>query len=55
MDRALRPTWRMRPLYQLAPTRLTGTTRVWMIVLRGYLLLAVGMVVVRVMQLAVGG
>jgi Mn2+/Fe2+ NRAMP family transporter len=54
MDRSLRPTWRMRPLTQLLPARLTGATRVWMIVLRAYLLLAVGMVVVRVVQLAVG-
>jgi len=54
MDRALRPTWRMRPLTQLLPARLTGATRVWMIVLRAYLLLAVGLVVVRVVQLALG-
>jgi hypothetical protein len=53
-DRALRPTWRMRPLTQLLPARLTGATRVWMIVLRGYLFLAVGLVVVRVAQLALG-
>jgi len=55
LDRSLRPTWRMRPLTQLAPARLTGATRVWMVVLRGYLLLAVGLVVVRVVQLALGG
>ena len=54
VDRTLRSTWHMRPLYQLTPARLTGSTRVWMIVLRGYLVLAVGMVVVRVVQLAVG-
>jgi Mn2+/Fe2+ NRAMP family transporter len=55
VDPALRPTWRMRPLTQLLPARPSGATRVWMIVLRGYLLLAVGMVVVRVIQLALGG
>lgn len=55
MDRALRPGWRMRPPTQLAPARLTGATRVWMVVLRAYLLLAVGLVVVRVTQLALGG
>jgi len=55
IDRALRPAWRMRPLTQLAPARLTGATRVWMLVLRGYLVLAIGLVVVRVVQLAVGG
>jgi len=55
IDRALRSTWRMRPLAELAPAKLTGATRTWMIVLRGYLLLAVGLVVVRVVQLALGG
>ncbi len=55
VDRALRPIWRMRPLSQLQPTPMTGATRMWMSVLRGYLLLAVGMVVVRVVQLAMGG
>jgi NRAMP (natural resistance-associated macrophage protein)-like metal ion transporter len=55
LDRALRPLWRMRPLTQLAPARLTGATRIWMVVLRGYLLLAIGLVVVRVVQLALGG
>jgi len=52
LDRALRPNWRMRPLHQLAPNRITGTTRVWMIVLRGYLLVAIGMVLFRLVQLA---
>ena len=42
IDRALRPTWRIRPLDQLAPGRMDGATRVWMLVLRGYLLVAVG-------------
>jgi hypothetical protein len=36
----------------LGPARLTAATRVWMIVLRGYL--AVGMVVVLVVVLALG-
>jgi len=52
LDRALRPTWRMPPLQELGPNRITGATRVWMLVLRGYLLLAVGMVVFRLVQLA---
>jgi len=51
-DRALRPGWRMPPLQQLAPNRITGATRVWMLVLRGYLLVAVGMVLFRLVQLA---
>ena len=52
IDRALRPVWRMRPLTQLLPVRLTAAKRLWMIVLRVYLLIAVGLVVVRVVQLA---
>ena len=54
VDRAQRPIWRMRPLTQLRPAGLTGAKRVWMIVLRGYLLLAVGMVLVKAIQLATG-
>ena len=52
LDRALRPGWRMPPLPQLAQNRITGATRVWMLVLRGYLLVAVGMVLFRIVQLA---
>ena len=52
LNRALRPNWRMRPLHQLAPNRITGTTRVWMLLLRGYLLVAVGMVLFRIVHLA---
>ncbi len=55
LDRALRPSWRMRPVAELPPAKLTAATRTWMMVLRGYLLLAVGLVVVRVVQLALGG
>ena len=54
LDRALRPGWRMPPLAQLAPNRITGATRLWMLVLRGYLLVAVGMVLFRIVQLALG-
>jgi NRAMP (natural resistance-associated macrophage protein)-like metal ion transporter len=54
-DRALRPAWRMRPLAELGPARLSVPTRLWMSVLRGYLLLAMGLVVVRVVQLAIAG
>ena len=52
LDRALRAGWRMPPLPQLAPSRITGATRIWMMVLRGYLLVAVGMVLFRIVQLA---
>ena len=50
----VRATWRMPPLATLAPVAMTLPTRVWMIVLRCYLVLAVGMVMVRVAQLALG-
>jgi NRAMP (natural resistance-associated macrophage protein)-like metal ion transporter len=46
-----RDTWRMPPLDELPPPNLTLTKRVWMGVLRGYLLLAVALVVVKVVQL----
>jgi Tfp pilus assembly protein PilN len=49
---ALKATWRMPPLAALAPARLTLPQRVWMLVLRLYLVVAVGMVIVRVVQLA---
>jgi len=52
LDRALRPGWRMPPLPQLASNRITGATRIWMVVLRGYLVVAVGMVLFRLVQLA---
>lgn len=44
-------TWRMPPLGELPPPNLTLTKRVWMGVLRGYLLLAVALVVVKVVQM----
>jgi hypothetical protein len=48
----MRDTWRMPPLDQLPPPNLTLPKRVWMGVLRGYLLLAIGLVVVKVVQMA---
>jgi hypothetical protein len=54
LDRSLRHIWRMPPLAQLEPNRMTGATRIWMIVLRAYLVVAVGMVVFRLVQLAIG-
>ena len=53
-NRAGRATWRMPPLDELAPARISRASRAWMMVLRGYLVLAVGMVIVRVVQLALG-
>ncbi|TDN62910.1 Nramp family divalent metal transporter [Paraburkholderia sp. BL10I2N1] len=46
-----RATWRMPPLDELPPPNLTLAKRVWMGVLRGYLVLAVGLVIVKVVQM----
>ncbi|WP_233807732.1 NRAMP family divalent metal transporter [Paraburkholderia sp. HP33-1] len=47
-----RNTWRMPPLDELPPPRLTLAKRVWMGALRGYLLLAIALVIVKVVQMA---
>jgi NRAMP (natural resistance-associated macrophage protein)-like metal ion transporter len=47
-----RNTWRMPPLDELPPPNLTLAKRVWMGALRGYLLLAIGLVIVKVVQMA---
>ncbi|AIO65396.1 NRAMP family divalent metal transporter [Burkholderia oklahomensis] len=52
LDRSLRDTWRMPPLDALPAPRITLSTRIWMGVLRGYLVLAVGLVIVKVVQMA---
>jgi Mn2+/Fe2+ NRAMP family transporter len=54
LDRSLRHGWRMPPLARLEPNRITGATRIWMIVLRAYLVIAAGMVVFRLVQIAIG-
>lgn len=51
-DRDARAGWRMPPLGLLPPPRLGLGRRLGLGVLRGYLVIAVGMVVVRVVQLA---
>uniref|UniRef100_E6QRY3 Putative manganese transport protein n=1 Tax=mine drainage metagenome TaxID=410659 RepID=E6QRY3_9ZZZZ len=55
VDRSNRDTWRMPPLEQLEPKKMTALNRVWMGVLRGYLLIAAGLVMVRIVWLALGG
>ena len=50
--KAIRATWRMPALDQLAPAQLTLPSRIWMGVLRGYLVLAVALVIVKVVQSA---
>jgi Mn2+/Fe2+ NRAMP family transporter len=54
VDRSLRNTWHMPPLDQLAPPSFGPIRRLWMGVLRAYLLIAAGLVLVRIVQL-VGG
>jgi Mn2+/Fe2+ NRAMP family transporter len=48
-------TWRMPPLDRLPPARLSTINRIWMIVLRGYLIIAAGLVLFRIFQLATVG
>jgi Mn2+/Fe2+ NRAMP family transporter len=52
--RATRTTWRMPPLETLPPPRISLGKRVWMGILRAYLLAAVALVVVKVVQIAAG-
>jgi hypothetical protein len=50
--REVRATWRMPPLEELPPPSLSLAKRVWMGVLRGYLIVAVAMVAFKVVQVA---
>ena len=54
VDRRARETWRMPPLALLAAPQLSAGSRVGLTVLRSYLLIAMVLVVVRVVQLALG-
>jgi len=47
-------TWRMAPLHLLTRPVLSTQRKVGLLVLRGYLLIAFGLVVVRIVQLAIG-
>ncbi len=51
-DELRRDTWRMKPLAELAPARPVTLERLWLIVLRLYLVLAAGLVLVRIVTLA---
>ena len=53
--RSLRNTWRMLPLTELPPRQLTTLNRVWLLVLRAYLIVAGGLVLLRIFTLATGG
>jgi hypothetical protein len=55
VDPQLRVSWRMAPLALLTRPRLSAGRRLGLSVLRGYLVIAVGMVIVRVVQLALAG
>ena len=50
-----RRTWRMPRLAHLPPAVMGRGTKIWMMVLRGYLVVAVGLVIVRIVQLAMAG
>lgn len=49
-----RLTWRMPPLHQLQPLQLSLEKRFWMGVLRGYLVIAIAMVIYKVVRMAWG-
>ena len=49
-----RNTWRMPPLEQLPPAKLSLAAKTWMGVLRLYLVVAGGMVLFRIVMLAIG-
>ncbi|MGA3065093.1 MAG: hypothetical protein ABSD90_18110, partial [Methylocystis sp.] len=45
--------WRMPPLAELPPSELSHASRIWMGVLRAYLVIAGGLVLLRIVSLAV--
>ena len=55
IDHVGRLAWRMPPLDELPPLRMTAWTRVSMLALRGYLVLAGGLVLARILALAFTG
>lgn len=55
IDTAMRDEWRMPPLGELPPAQITPASKMWMIVLRGYLIIAGGLVLIHIIQLAIGG
>jgi hypothetical protein len=52
MTRLERDGWRMAPLDELPPGHLTPLNRAWMVALRAYLVVAGGLLLVRIAQLA---
>jgi NRAMP (natural resistance-associated macrophage protein)-like metal ion transporter len=53
MTQTERDNWRMPAMETLAPARLTLSSRMWMLVLRGYLVIAAGLLMVKLVVLAV--
>ncbi len=53
-DKSMRSTWRMPPVNELAPAQISLLNRLWMIVLRAYLVVAAGMLIFKMFQLATG-
>lgn len=47
--------WRMPPLGELPPSSMTPLTRMWLAILRGYLVVAGGLVFWRIVELAIIG
>lgn len=54
LNRTEKDEWRMPPLSTLAPKKISSLNRLWMGVLRSYLVLAAGLVLVRIVSLAMG-
>ena len=52
VEQGSRESWRMPALASLAPAKLTLLNRIWMLVLRGYLLVAAGLLLTKLVQLA---
>jgi Mn2+/Fe2+ NRAMP family transporter len=55
VDLLLRDTWQMPPLAKLPLARLSRSSQAWMAALRAYLVLAAGLVLIRIVMLAFGG
>ena len=53
-DTSVRDTWRMPPIGQLKPARISLLNKLWMTVLRGYLVVAGGMLIFKMIQLVTG-
>ncbi|MGO9674810.1 MAG: NRAMP family divalent metal transporter [Methylocella sp.] len=50
-----REMWRMPKLSELGPAQMSRASKIWMLALRGYLVLAGGLVLVRIVMLAIAG